>query len=204
MPALESAGLTDKRYGACAHSSRGGTSVPERMMNGPSNQPTLPDNTHMNSSTPSSVRRFPAAPRQGGFTLIEVMIVVAVIGILAAVAIPAYVDQVRKARRADAITRISQVQQAQERWRANNATYGTLANLSISATNADGHYSLSITNSPTATTYQVLATATGGQLSDTNCKFMQLTMSAGNTTIASGSTSGVGNGAAPNNRCWNR
>ena len=147
-------------------------------------------------------RRSPAP--QGGFTLIEVMIVVAIIGILAAVAIPAYIDQVRKARRADAITRMSQVQQAQERWRANNTTYGTLANIGVAGTNADGYYTLSITGSPTATSYVVLATATGAQLSDTNCKFMGLSMSAGNTTLASGPTSGVGNAAAPNNRCWNR
>jgi type IV pilus assembly protein PilE len=138
------------------------------------------------------------------------MIVVAVVGILATVAIPAYVDQVRKARRADAIARISQVQQAQERWRANNATYGSNltaappAGLGIAATTADGHYTLSITGSPTATSYTILATATGAQLSDTNCRFIGLTMSGGNTTLASGSTSPPTNTGAAANRCWNR
>ena len=38
-----------------------------------------------------------------GFTLIELMIVVAVVAILAAVAYPSYLDYVRKARRADVI-----------------------------------------------------------------------------------------------------
>jgi type IV pilus assembly protein PilE len=37
-----------------------------------------------------------------GFTLIELMIVVAVVGILAAIAYPSYQDSVRKSRRADA------------------------------------------------------------------------------------------------------
>jgi len=138
-----------------------------------------------------------------GFTLIEVMIVVVIIALLATVAVPSYLDQVRKSRRADAITRISQIQQTQERWRANSAAYGTLADLGVSATSADGFYTLSVPSN-TATSYQILATATGAQLSDTNCKFMQLTMSGGNMTLASGSTSSVGNAAATNKRCWNR
>ncbi len=42
------------------------------------------------------------ADKRNGFTLIEVLIVVAIVGILAAIAYPSYVDQVNKVRRADA------------------------------------------------------------------------------------------------------
>jgi len=47
--------------------------------------------------------------RQQGFTLIELMIVVAIIGILAAIAIPAYTNYTNKARFAEAILAASAV-----------------------------------------------------------------------------------------------
>ncbi|WP_338845124.1 pilin [Massilia sp. W12] len=55
------------------------------------------------------VKRYQAA---SGFTLIELMIVVAIIGVLAAVAIPAYQDYVMKAKVANAISSVASLKNA--------------------------------------------------------------------------------------------
>lgn len=62
-------------------------------------------------------RRRPASRNNGtGFTLIEVMIVVAIIAILAAVAYPSYQEQVRKSRRGEAKAALLKTMQAQEKY----------------------------------------------------------------------------------------
>lgn len=60
-----------------------------------------------------------------GFSLIELLIVVAIIGILSMVAYPAYTDYSKKGKRAEGRSALLAAAQRQERYMTNNNTYTT-------------------------------------------------------------------------------
>jgi type IV pilus assembly protein PilE len=146
-----------------------------------------------------------------GFTLIELMIVVAVIGVLGLIALPSFMDSVRKSRRSDAIEAVTQIQQAQERWRANNPSYNNdlagakaAGGLGLSGTSAKGYYGLALSN-VTAAGYTITATAMAGtsQAADTHCQKLVLSLVGGNLKYSSFNGGGAED-ATDAKRCWNR
>lgn len=75
---------------------------------------------------------------QKGFTLIELMIVVAIIGILAAIALPAYQDYTARSQMSEAMTlasgakgSVTEFYSDSGQWPTNNASAGLAANTQI-------------------------------------------------------------------------
>ena len=100
-----------------------------------------------------------------GFTLIELMIVVAIIGILAAIAIPNFVKFQCRSKRSEAKTNLKAIYVAEESYRGENDSYVSLTTSETVGNNLIGfqaqgtkrRYNYSVTAAVTAFT----ATATG-------------------------------------------
>jgi len=112
--------------------------------------------------------------KQQGFTLIELMIVVAIIGILAAIAIPAYQDYTIRAQVSEGLnlaagskTAVTEFYQDTGGWPADNSTAGVEA-----AANINGKYTTQVAISDDT------ITVTFGADANTNIAGSTLTLSA--------------------------
>lgn len=150
-----------------------------------------------------------------GFTLIELMIVVAIVGILAAVAYPSYQDSVRRSNRAEGKAFLAEAAARQERFFSNNNTYAAAVTGPVSlgyavATSNNNLYTLTVL-APTAacaiTTCFVLRVAANAgtpQALDAQCQAMLL--DSFNLQGSSNNAAALvpSNPAPPNEPCWSR
>lgn len=146
-----------------------------------------------------------------GFTLIEMMIVVAIIAILAAIAYPSYQQYLLRSNRTEGQALLNDAAAREERYFAQNNVYvsapGDLGKLNIantttsgsgetattSARSATGKYQLSVSKVDNDGGYTLTATPQGSQAADTKC---------GNLTLNAIGAKGVSASGASVNDCW--
>ena len=151
-----------------------------------------------------------------GFTLIEIMIVVAILGILASIAIPSYTQYILKANRSDAKVELNRIALLQSEYYTQNLSYAK--NLT-SAPNAGGLnlgavvksendlYLISMTATPAGCNgrgganacigYTLLALPQGSQANDAKCTGFRL-----NNVGRKEAKAGGGYSTAVGKKCW--
>lgn len=142
----------------------------------------------------------PVRNAEKGFTLIELMIVVAVVAVLAAIAYPSYQEYVMRSRRVEGQSLLNEAAARQERWRAQNGSYITgsaeedIAKLKLphGAQSEHGYYTLEIAGD--ASGYLLTAKRAGAQAADRKC---------GNFTLsATGKKDMVSGTPGTVEQCW--
>jgi type IV pilus assembly protein PilE len=147
----------------------------------------------------------------GGFTLIELMVVVLVITILTMIAVPSYLSATLKSHRAEAKSVLLDLAARQERFMATNGAYSQVPTdmgytgatwpqnvgsnyYSVSLTNFNPAAAGSATTAATPATFTFTATAINGQVKDTQCNTFSITQAGQQTSMNSAAATSTG--------CW--
>lgn len=131
-----------------------------------------------------------------GFTLIELMVVVAIVGILSALAAPSYFSHIRKAHREEAVSGLLTEAQNLENYFTSNNSYSAAPLSTVQAPpSGTAVYTISFAGGqPTTSTYTILATpVVGGSMDGDECGTLQLTQ-AGVQSVSGGTLSAT--------ECW--
>lgn len=102
--------------------------------------------------------------KSSGFTLIEIMIVVAIIGILAAIAIPQYTDYITRSQLVEGHTGLSDFRVRMEQFYQDNRTYDGAGLGNCGAATPANATNFTYTCRSTGQGYTATATGSGGRV----------------------------------------
>lgn len=137
-----------------------------------------------------------AGKKLTGFSLIELLIVIAIMGILVAVGYPSYTDYIIKTKRADGAFALLEAVQAMERCKSTQFSYANCTITGGLAISPEQHYSVALSPAPTASSFTIVATPQGSQSGDSECTSLSI-------NHLGTKASKPGADGTDTNHCWN-
>ncbi len=98
---------------------------------------------------------------QRGFTLIEIMVVVAIVGILASIVMPSYNDYVTKGKVVEATSNLANLRIKMEQYYQDNRTY--VGSTACAPTSGAKYFTYACSVAPSATQYTIKATGVASE-----------------------------------------